>query len=59
VLIYKQHHAVVILDEFVRHYNEHRPHKGRKQHPPGHDPAASRPTPQSADTVSSAARPLA
>jgi transposase InsO family protein len=43
MLIYSEQHAVVVLDEFVRHYNEHRPHQGREQRPPGHDPAVGIP----------------
>jgi transposase InsO family protein len=43
MLIYNEHHAVVVLDEFVRHYNEHRPHQGRQQRPPNHDPAVAIP----------------
>jgi putative transposase len=35
MLIYNEHH--------VRHYNDHRPHQGRKQRPPNHDPAAAIP----------------
>jgi transposase InsO family protein len=43
MLIYNEHHAVVVLDEFVRHYNDHRAHQGRQQRPPNHDPAAAIP----------------
>jgi hypothetical protein len=39
MLTYREQHAVVVLAEFVRHYNEHRPRQGREQRPPGHDPA--------------------
>jgi len=35
--------CVVVLDEFVRHYNDHRAHQGREQRPPSHDPAAAIP----------------
>jgi putative transposase len=38
-LVYNERHAITILDEFARHYNEHRPHQGRQQRPPNHDPA--------------------
>jgi putative transposase len=43
MLIYNEHHAVVVLDDFLRHYNDHRPHQGRKQRAPNHDPAAAIP----------------
>jgi putative transposase len=43
MLIYNEHHAVVVLDEFVRHYNDHHAHQGREQRPPNHDPAAAIP----------------
>ena len=39
MLVYNERHAITILDEFARHYNEHRPHQGRQQRPPDHDPA--------------------
>jgi len=43
MLIYNDYHAVVVLDEFVRHYNDRRAHQGREQRPPNHDPAAAIP----------------
>jgi hypothetical protein len=35
ILIYNPRHLLATLSEYVAHYNEHRPHQGRYQRPPG------------------------
>jgi putative transposase len=38
LLIYGERHLRQTLTEYVRHYNEHRPHQSREQRPPLHEP---------------------
>jgi len=38
LLIHGERHLRRILTEYVRHYNEHRPHQSREQRPPLHEP---------------------
>ncbi|MFC6022943.1 integrase core domain-containing protein [Plantactinospora solaniradicis] len=37
MLIYNPRHLQVVLDEYVTHYNDHRPHQGRAQRPPNRE----------------------
>jgi putative transposase len=42
MLVTGERHLRLILDEYVDHYNEHRPHRALQQHPPAgcpHPPA--------------------
>jgi putative transposase len=37
MLIAGQWHLRAVLDEYVAHYNQHRPHRARNLRPPDHD----------------------
>jgi putative transposase len=41
MLIVNERHLTTVLDEYVSHYNEHRPHRGLQQRPPSPRPDAA------------------
>jgi putative transposase len=40
MLIYGERHLLSVMDDYVAHYNRHRPHQSRQQRPPDHDDQA-------------------
>ena len=40
LLIYHERHATTVLSECADHFNTHRPHQGRDNRPPDHNPTA-------------------
>ncbi|WP_207921493.1 integrase core domain-containing protein [Micromonospora sp. KC721] len=39
VSIYNERHALTVVGQYVDHFNNHRPHQGRQEQPPSHEPA--------------------
>jgi putative transposase len=40
MLLYGERHLLSVLDDYVAHYNRHRPHQSRQQRPPDHEDQA-------------------
>jgi putative transposase len=43
MLIGGPRHLRAVLDEYVEHFNQHRPHRSRNLRPPDHDPSTPAP----------------
>ena len=49
MLIFNEKHLSRILTEYVKHYDDHRPHQSRRQRPPNVETTATRPISDLAD----------
>ena len=38
ILLYDERHTLTVVDEYVEHFNNHRPHQGRHHRAPNDDP---------------------
>ena len=48
LLITGPRHLAVVLQEYIAHYNTHRPHRSLDQHPPAYPPGSHTPPPSGA-----------